>query len=229
VAELTLGLMLSLARKIPYADRSTKAGGWDRKGCSGIELEGKTLAVCGLGRIGRLVAARARAFGLRLLVYDPFVKPDSPALLEHGAVLCAEIEEALAPADFVTVHSPLTPETRHMFNAAAFAVMKPGAFFINTSRGGVVDEAALAEALTRGRLAGAALDVRETEPPGRKTGFEDMDNVILLPHVAAFTTEAQARTFDAVAADIDRLLRGEPAANCVNFDRPRRGAVEKQA
>jgi D-3-phosphoglycerate dehydrogenase len=222
VAELTLGLILALARKIPLADRSTKAGGWDRKGCLGIELEGKTLAICGFGRIGRLVAARAGAFGLRLLVFDPFVDSRSAALREAGAVLRPRLEDILAEADFVTTHSPLTKETRNLFDARTFAAMKRGAFFINTSRGGVVDEAALLAALQSGHLGGAALDVREIEPPQTKIGFETMDHVILLPHIGAATTEAQTRTFETVAADLDRLLRGEAAMNFVNFAQTRR-------
>jgi D-3-phosphoglycerate dehydrogenase len=224
VAELTLGFLLALARRIPYADRSTKAGGWDRKGCTGIELDGKTLLVCGFGRIGRLVAVRAKAFGMRVLAYDPFLQPDAPVLQEAGARLCAPLEPALADADFVTVHSPLTPETRRMFNASAFDTMKRGAFFINVSRGGVVDEPALIAALQSGRLGGAALDVRESEPPAARTALEEMDNVILVPHIGAFTVEAQERTMEAVASDMDRLLRGEAAVNFVNFDRPRRAA-----
>ncbi|HZM06401.1 MAG TPA: hydroxyacid dehydrogenase [Candidatus Saccharimonadales bacterium] len=222
VAELTLAFLLALARKIPQADRSTKAGGWDRKGCTGIELEGKTLAICGFGRIGRRVALLARAFGMKSLVFDPFVKPNSPSLAETGASLANTLEEVLAVSDFVTTHSPLTPETRRMFNAAAFTLMKPGAFFINTSRGGVVDEAALLEALRSGHLGGAALDVREKEPPGERTGLEQMDNVILAPHIGAFTAESQTRTFEAVATDVDRLLSGEPAINFVNMARPAR-------
>src|ERR1043166_3117842 len=136
VAELALGLMLALARKIPFSDRSTKAGGWDRKGCTGIELEGKTLTLCGRGRIGGQGALRARAFGMRIVVFDPYVKSDSPALAGLDATLCAKLEDALAQADFVSVHSPLTPETKHLFNARVFSIMKRGAFFINTSRGG---------------------------------------------------------------------------------------------
>jgi D-3-phosphoglycerate dehydrogenase len=222
VAELTLGLMLALARKIAFADRSTKAGGWDRKGCTGIELDGKTLAICGLGRIGRLVGARAKAFGMKLTVFDPFVKENSPALLELGAHLCQTLEQALSAADFVTVHSPLTTETRHMFNDRSFAAMKKGSFFINTSRGGVMDETALLKSLRSDHLAGAALDVREIEPPTSRTEFEKMANVILTPHVGAFTTEAQTRTFEAVCDDLDRLFRGEPAVNYVNLAKPAR-------
>jgi D-3-phosphoglycerate dehydrogenase len=222
VAELTLGLMLALARKVPFADRSTKAGGWDRKGCTGLELDRKTLAICGLGRIGRLVGARAKAFGMKLVVFDPFIKIESPALLELNAHLCQTLEEAVSVADFVTVHSPLTAETRHMFNERSFAAMKKGSFFINTSRGGVMDETALLSGLRKGHLAGAALDVRETEPPTSRTEFEKMDNVILTPHVGAFTVEAQTRTFEAVCDDLDRLFRGEPAVNYVNLAKPAR-------
>lgn len=222
VAELALGLMLALARKIPHSDRSTKGGGWDRKGCTGIELDGKTLAICGLGRIGRLVALRARAFGMKSVVFDPFVKAGSPALAESGATLCEKLQDALAVADFVSVHSPLTPETRHMFNAQAFASMKRGAFFINTSRGGVMDENALLASLQSGHLGGAGLDVREVEPPASKGAFESMDNVILTPHVGAFTVESQTRTFEAVASDVDRILSGEAAQNFVNLERPKR-------
>jgi len=221
VAELTLGLLLALARKIPLADRSSKAGRWERKNCMGIELDGKTLAICGLGRIGRLVALRARAFGLHLRVFDPFIKPGSPALADLQVTLCEKLEDALASADFVTVHSPLTPQTKHLFNARTFAAMKPDAFFINTSRGGVMDESALLVALESGHLAGAALDVRETEPPARSR-FEALENVILTPHIGSFTTEAQTRTVEAVCDDLDRLLRDEPAANFVNIAQPKK-------
>ena len=222
VADLTMGLILSLARKIPLADRSTKAGGWDRKGCLGIELQDKTLAICGFGRIGRLVAVRVHAFGMRVLAFDPFIKADSAVLRETGATLCGTLDEALADADFVTAHTPLTPETRRLINARTLAIMKRGAFFINTSRGGIVDELALLDARERGHLGGAALDVREVDPPALRSGFEEMENVILTPHVASFTTEAQTRTFEAVAADIDRLLGGGPAMNFVNFAHPER-------
>jgi D-3-phosphoglycerate dehydrogenase len=213
---------------IPAADRSTKNGQWERIRFTGIELAGKTLAICGFGRIGRKVAGLTRAFGMRIVVFDPFVKTDSAALREAGATLCPQLEDALAQAEFVTAHSPLTAETRHTFNARTFAAMKLGAFFINTSRGGVVNEVALLEALQHGHLAGAALDVREVEPPTTRGAFEALDNVILTPHIASFTREAQARTAEAVAADIDRILRNEPAVNFVNFSQPRMD-LRKQA
>jgi D-3-phosphoglycerate dehydrogenase / 2-oxoglutarate reductase len=221
VAELTVAFILTLARKLPAADRSTKHGGWERKQFTGIELAGKTVAICGFGRIGRLVAARARAFGMRIVVFDPYVKPGDPAVEETEAEVCEEIVRAVSEADFVTAHSPLTPQTANMFNAQIFQAMKSSAFFINTSRGGVVEEAALIDALQNGRLAGAALDVRAQEPPLRSP-FESMENVILTPHIASFTVEAQTRTFEAVAADIDGILRGEPALKFVNIPKPNR-------
>ncbi len=222
VAEMTLGMMLGLARKIAESDRKTRAGGWDRKGGTGVELAGKTLAICGFGRVGRKVARLAHAFGMRIIVSDPFVEAGSPALAETDAELCATLEEALAQADHVSAHSPLTPETKRMFNAQRFAAMKPGAFFLNTSRGGIVDESALLDALKSGHLGGAGLDVREQEPPGEPCGLESLDNVILLPHVGGWTTEALSRTHSAVAADLSSLLQGGAAENFVNQERPSR-------
>jgi phosphoglycerate dehydrogenase-like enzyme len=159
---------------------------------------------------------------MRIVVFDPFVKNDSPELRAVGGKLAADFHAALAEADFISAHFPLTKETRGIVNAQALAAMKPGAFFINTSRGGVVDEAALLAALQSGHLAGAALDVREIEPPTAPNPFAEMDNVILTPHIGSFTVEAQARTFEAVCSDVDRVLRGEPAINFVNFPLPRR-------
>jgi D-3-phosphoglycerate dehydrogenase len=217
VAELTLGLMLSLARKIPFGDRSTKAGEWDRKNCTGIELDRKTILICGFGRIGRMVAARAKVFGMRIVVFDPFIEESSMHIGEVGATLATKLEDALAIADFVSVHMPLTPDTRHMFNGKIFSAMKKGSFFINTSRGGVMDEMALLVALQTNHLGGAALDVREVEPPKEKSAFNEMDNVILTPHIGAFTSEAQARTMECVCEDLDRVLRGEAAVSFVNI------------
>jgi D-3-phosphoglycerate dehydrogenase len=222
VAELTIGLILAMARKIPQADRSTKEVNWDRKGCTGVELAGKTLAICGLGRIGGMVARLARAFGMQVVAFDSFVKHDSAIVRETGTLLCRSLDEVLAKADFVSVHLPLTGETRQVFSKRIFAAIKPGAYFINTSRGAVVDETALVEALQTGRLAGAALDVREVEPPDARGILESMPNVILTPHIGAFTIEAQQRTFEAVETDADRLLSGQPALNFVNFARPKR-------
>jgi D-3-phosphoglycerate dehydrogenase len=222
VAEFTIGLMLALARKIPRADRTTKSGAWDRKGGTGVELDGKTLLLCGCGRIGRLVALRARAFGMSVLAFDPFIEATSPIFADTGCELTDDLEAGLAAADFVSVHVPLTDQTRHLFNTRTLAAIKRGAYFINTSRGGVVDERMLLLALQSGHLAGAALDVRESEPPQTRSALEELDNVILTPHIGSFTTEAQTRTFEAVCSDLDRVLRGAPAENFVNRPRPGR-------
>lgn len=223
VAELALGLMLSLARMIPAADRDTKGGGWSRARFTGGELSGRTLGVVGIGRIGTLVAERARALGMKIIAHDDFVDPEATHLQELETELVS-LEKLLAEADFVTVHVPLTEGTRHLFGKKAFAAMKPSAFLINTSRGEVVDESALASALERGELAGAALDVRESEPPAGGSPLAAMDNVILTPHVGAFTGEAQERVVAAVCRDAAAILRGEPAEGFFNFPVPQTGS-----
>lgn len=220
VAELTLGLMLSLARRIPAADAHAKAGGWNRLRFVGSELFGKTLGVLGFGRIGFLTARRAAAFGMDVIAYDPYVDPDSPLVVEARARL-AGLDEVLAEADFVTCHLPGGPQTRGLLGYERFAAMKPDAFFINVARGEVVDEPGLVRALEEGRIAGAALDVRATEPPV-SGALEAMDNVILMPHVAAFTGEAQHRVVAAVCRDVRSVLSGGEAAGFVNFAKPRR-------
>ena len=220
VAELTIGLMLSLARLITAADNDTKRGGWRRQRFAGIEILGKTLGVVGLGRIGSSVAVKARALGMEILAYDPYVDPESLRVMETRARLTG-FDETLALADFVTLHVPETEETRGMFGAEQFCRMKTGAYFINTSRGGVVDEDALLTALREKHLAGAALDVRRQEPavPG---AFDEMDNVILLPHIGAQTEEAQRRVLAAVCRDVTAILTGAEARNFANFSRPTR-------
>jgi D-3-phosphoglycerate dehydrogenase len=219
VAELTIGLMLSLARMIPAADASAKTGKWERQAFTGTELFGKTLGLVGLGRIGFLVAMRARAFGMRIMAHDAFVSPDSVLVAEPGAALVS-MDELLAQADVVSVHVPRTPQTERFIGAAAFAQMKPNALFINTSRGEVVDEPALIAALRQKRIAGAALDVRTAEPPTAREP-ETMPNVILTPHIAAFTVEGQARVVTSICRDVAAVLRGEPAKNYANFPTPR--------
>jgi D-3-phosphoglycerate dehydrogenase len=221
VAELTLGLMLSLARLVPAADASTKTGKWERQAFTGTELFGKTLGLIGLGRIGFLVATRARAFGMKILAHDAFVSPDSVLVADSGATLVS-MEELLAQSDVISLHVPRTPQTERLIGASAFAQMKPNALFINTSRGEVVDEPALIAALRQKRIAGAALDVRTAEPPTAGE-LEMMPNVILLPHIAAFTVEGQTRVVTSICRDVAAVLRGEPAKNYVNFPRPKRG------
>jgi D-3-phosphoglycerate dehydrogenase len=220
VAELAIGMMLGLGRMLPLADRHTKGGGWDRQKFVGVELYGKTLGLVGLGRIGVLTALRARGLGMKIIAHDNYVNPDSFAVTETQARL-VPLDELLKTADFVSCHVPLTPATKHLFNYERFSLMKPEAFFLNLARGEVVNEADLARALQEKKLAGAALDVREHEP-ARPGPLDAMDNVILTPHIAAFTREGQARVNAAVCADVARVLRGERPNNFVNLPKPAR-------
>ena len=219
VAELTLGLMLALARKIPAANQSTHGGAWERQKFVGTELYGKNFGVVGLGRIGFLTAMRARAFGVNILAHDNYISPDAVAVAETRATLLG-LDELLAQSDFVSGHMPLTPETKHFFNYDRFCRMKSSAFFLNLARGEVVDEAGLIRALQEKRIAGAALDVREQEPPAA-SALAGMENVILTPHIAAFTREAQERVVAAVCQDVAAVLAGGAAKNFVNFPKPR--------
>ncbi|MFV2067207.1 MAG: hydroxyacid dehydrogenase [Pirellulales bacterium] len=218
VAELTIGLILALARRIPAADADTRAGGWKRQVFTGIELCGKTLGVVGLGTIGTLVAQRARALDMAVLAHDDYVDSTSAQVRTLGAKLVS-LDQLLSEADCVVCHVPLTEETRGMFDAARFQRMKPTAMFVNTSRGEVVDEAALVEALQQKRIAGAALDVRSVEPPGRGP-LNELDNVILTPHIAAFTHEAQDRVVATVCRDVAAVLAGGEATNVFNLSAP---------
>jgi D-3-phosphoglycerate dehydrogenase len=219
VAEHVFALLLALARKIPAADRSVREGRWERAAYTGFELHGKTIAVLGLGRIGFRVALRARAFGMRVLAYDPLLSTSGPAVTESGAGLVS-LEDALGRADIVSLHLPLTEETRGLLSEAKLRGIKQGAVLINTARGALVDEAALAELLAAGHLGGAALDVRESEPPG-DSPLHRLENALLTPHIASWTHEATARVLATVAADVDRVLRGEPARHFWNFAAPR--------
>lgn len=218
VAELTVGLMISLARNIPAAAADTRQAGWNRGQFTGSELSGKTLGIVGIGRIGTLVAQRAQAFEMTLVAHDDYVDPTAPHLQELNVQLTS-LEQLLAQADFVVCHVPLSDETRDLFNRQRFEQMKPGAMFINTSRGEVVNETALVEALQNKQLAGAALDVRSNEPPA-PSPLEQMKNVILTPHIAAFTSQAQERVVAAVCQDVTAVLQGQQAVNGFNFSQP---------
>ncbi len=220
VAELALGLILSLARRIPAAHIDTRAGNWNRTAYVGTELCGKTLGLVGFGRIGQMTAERARAFDMQIIAADAFLKPDAPALARLAARLVA-LDDLLAAADVVSIHVPLTPATNRLFGPAQFARMKPGSLLVNTSRGEVIDEAALVAALGSGRIAGAALDVRTAEPP-QPGILNEMPNVILLPHIGAFTDEAQGRVVEAVCRDVRCVLSGQAAIEYFNFAKPKR-------
>lgn len=220
VAEHVFGLLLALARKIPAADRSVKNGGWERKKYHGYELMGKTIGILGLGKIGFRVALRAKAFGMRILAHDAYLSPTSWQVTESGATLVS-LDDLLAQADFLTIHLPLTKETKGLLNLQAFQKMKPTSCLINTSRGEVLVEKDLYQALKEGRIAGAALDVREEEPPPKESPLHEFENVILTPHTAGLTYEAQEKVVAAVAEDVDRVLSGKPALRYVNFPTPK--------
>ncbi len=179
VAEHVFGLLLALARKIPGADLSVKGGGWERKKYQGVELWGKTLGILGLGKIGFRVALRAKAFGMRLLAHDAFLSSTHLHLTESGANLCS-FDTLLAEADFLSIHLPLNDETRGILDDQALRKMKPTAYLINASRGEILREKDLFQALKEGRLAGAALDVREKEPPP-ESPLHGLENVLLTP------------------------------------------------
>jgi D-3-phosphoglycerate dehydrogenase len=205
-AEHTVAMLVSLARSIPQASSSLKAGRWDRKKFIGVELQGKTLGIVGLGRIGRVVASRARAMGMQIVAYDPFIAPEQARDLE---IELAALDEVFARADFLTVHTPLTSETRGLIDREALSKMKQGARIINCARGGLVDEDALYEAIANGSIAGAALDVFNEEPPPPDHKLLQLDQVIVTPHLGASTKEAQEGVAFTVAEQMrDFLLTG---------------------
>lgn len=209
VAELALAMMLSLARRLHDADATMKRGAWEKKGFMGSELRGKTLGLVGIGRIGARVAELARAFGMRVLAYDPYVPYEKARAL--GAEKRERLEGLLSASDFVSVHVALTPETHHLLGDVALQHMKRGAFLVNLSRGAVVDTAALVRALEAGHLGGAGLDVYEEEPLPAEHALRKLRNVVLTPHIGASTREAQDLAGATVAEQVVKVLRGEKA------------------
>jgi D-3-phosphoglycerate dehydrogenase len=206
-AEHTLGLMLALARHIPEGDQSMRAGRWDRKLYTGVELRGKTLGIVGFGRIGRAVAKRAAAFEMTLIAYDPFVTADAAAAV---GVEMVSLDDIWQRSDFITLHSLITPETKELINAGNLAKTKPGVRIVNAARGALVDEAALADAIRSGHVAGAALDVFAEEPPPAENPLVGLAGVIHTPHLAASTEDAQiVVAVDAARLVIDALANGE--------------------
>jgi phosphoglycerate dehydrogenase-like enzyme len=217
VADHTMALLLAVARRIPELDRLVKAGGWDR--IPSVDVSGKTLGLVGFGAIGRAVAKRAQGFGVRVLAYDTL--PDPVAAATLGATLC-DLETLLAESDFVSLHVPLMPGTRGLIGEAALRKMKPTAFLINTSRGPVVDEGALIQALKESRLAGAGLDVFQHEPL-RDLALAGLPNVVATPHVAAHTAETLARMERSCAEAVLAVCSGRRPAHVVNpevYSRP---------
>lgn len=212
-AEHTMALMLSLARNIPPASSSLKAGQWQRNKFVGLELYKKCLGIIGLGRIGSEVAKRARAFGMKVLAYDPYISAEQA---EKIGVVAQNLEEILPQADFITLHIPKTSSTKHLLGAEELAKMKDGVRIINCARGGLIDEKALYEAIVAGKVAGAALDVFEEEPPANNNPLLQLEQVITTPHLGASTQEAQVNVAVQVAEEIMHVLKGEPLHMAVN-------------
>ncbi len=214
-AEHAIALLVSMARHVPAADAALKAGRWDKKLFTGVEITGKTLGVVGLGNIGRIVADRGRGLGMEVIAYDPFVTQERAP----EGVRMVSLDELCAEADFVSIHVPLLDETRHLFDRARIARMKPGARLIHAARGGIVEDEALADALESGHLAGAALDVFELEPLPADHPFRRLANVVLTPHIGASSAEAQKSVALDMARQVVLALTKGVVLNGVNVPR----------
>jgi D-3-phosphoglycerate dehydrogenase len=205
VAELAIGLMISLARSIPRADAETKKGDWIKKELTGSQLSGKYLGIIGVGNIGRNIGRMAKALRMNLIGYD--IYPINREFINETGMIVTDLNTLLESSDFVTCHVPSTQETKHMFNTERFTKMKPNAFLINTSRGDIIDENALYEMLKNNKLGGAALDVFEVEPPTNKL-LLGLPNIVCTPHIGAQTKEAQELASIVIAEKIIQILRG---------------------
>jgi D-3-phosphoglycerate dehydrogenase len=213
VSDHAMALLLSLVRKIPFSSARAHAGRWEMPAVTPIHrLRGTVLGLVGFGRIPQLVAPKAKAFGMRVMAYDPYVPLN---VMEQAGVGRLEFVELLKISDYISIHSPLLPETHHLFSTEVFSQMKPGALLVNTSRGPVVDEAALARALDTKQLAGAALDVLEQEPPVNSPLF-GRENVILTPHTSFYSVESLEELQTKAAEEVVRVLCGQPPRNPVN-------------
>ena len=213
-AEHTVAMILAQARNIPQAHAALKSGTWERERFQGVELHGKTLGIIGLGRVGTMVAARSAAFGMRLVGYDPYVSKERAKSV--GVELMPTLEAVLVQSDVVTIHLPRTPETEGLIGERQIALMRDGARLVNTSRGGIVDEHALVDALRDGKLAGAALDVFEQEPVPPAHPLLVYEQVVVTPHLGASTREAQDKAGTAIAEMVRLALRGEFVPYAVN-------------
>ena len=211
-AEHTIALMLALARSLPAAQASLRAGRWEREKFVGVELRGKTLGVIGLGQVGSEVASRARGLEMRVIAQDPYVAPERAQSL---GVELLSLDELLQQSDFITLHMRLTPATRDLLGEEQLRKVKPGVYLINTARGELIDEGALVRAIDDGRVAGAGIDVFREEPPG-ESPLLTHESIIVTPHLGALTAEAQERAAVDVAQEVLSVLRGEPARYAVN-------------
>ncbi len=213
-AEHTMALLLALCRNVPQAAASLQRGEWERKRFKGIELRSKTIGIVGLGRVGQRVARRCRAFGMDVICYDPYLSGERAELLKVDQV---SLEELFKRSDFISLHAALTPDTSGLIGRAALSATKPGVRIINAARGGLIDEEALVEALEDGRVAGAALDVLADEPPEPSNPLLHMDNVVVTPHLAASTSEAQREVGIQIVGQVIDALEGTDFRNAVNM------------
>lgn len=212
-AEHTIGMLLSISRNIPAANGSMKSGKWERKKYMGVEVNGKFLGVIGLGRVGYEVSKMAKGLGMRIVAYDPFISQDKAR--ELGIAL-SSFTDVISVADFITMHTPLVKDTHHLIGKEAFAQMKEGVRVINCARGGILDEAALAAAIRSGKVAGAALDVFENEPP-KTSELLELGEVIMTPHLGASTKEAQKAAAVTIAEEVITALQNKPVRNALNM------------
>ncbi len=224
-AEHTVAMMLSLARNIPQADRKLKGGQWDRKSFTGTELNKKTLGVVGIGKVGKEVVIRAKSFNMKVIAYDPYISKEAADEME---VELKELGDVLKESDFITVHTPLTPATRNLIGEKQFAMMKTGVRIINCARGGIISEQALADAIKKGKVKGAALDVYEQEPP-LKSELLTLDNTITTPHLGASTVEAQTNVSTDVAEQIIEYKKTGRIINAINMPQIHPDALAKTA
>ncbi|MGE5485903.1 MAG: hydroxyacid dehydrogenase [Ignavibacteriales bacterium] len=216
VAEYVISAFMSLYKRLPALDDHTRRGDWKaRDQIKGFEVEGRTIGIVGMGRIGSLLARKCRlGLGMNVVAYDPLVSPD--AIREAGATPCEDLDSILAQSDVVSLHLPLTPETRGLFDSGRLRRMKREAVLVNASRGGIVDERGLAEALRDGAIAGAAVDVFDNEPPARDNPLWGAPNLLVTPHIGGMTEDAARRTAETMAADVIRALNGENPVNLYN-------------
>ncbi|MEJ2374400.1 MAG: C-terminal binding protein [Pseudolabrys sp.] len=214
VSDHAVAMLLALIRKIPYSNKLVQAGRWEMPAVVPIRrIEGTVLGLLGFGNIPRLVAPKAKAFGLKVIAYDPYAKPE---VFKNADVESVDLDTLLSTSDYVSVHAPHTPQTRGMVNAAAFGKMKKGAYIVNTARGPLIDEAALIAALDSGHLGGAALDVVAVEPLAKESPLLGRDNVILTPHTAFYSIEALDELQTKCATDLARVLSGEKAVYAIS-------------
>ncbi|MBX9972503.1 hydroxyacid dehydrogenase [Cytobacillus firmus] len=211
VAEYVMMAMLSVSRPLHLADYDVRKGNWDRKTYTGMELAGKTLGLIGLGEISHRVAKRAISFGMKVIGYDPFIADYDHIVSETGVQIKESLADLLAESDFISLHVPLTPSTKYLISESELQSMKVSSYIINTSRGGIINERDLAAALTNGAIAGAFLDVLETEPILPSNKLLSCSNAVITPHIAGLTEESQIRTSLLVAKEVAKVMRKQPS------------------